>query len=92
MKKRIYKSKASKKKISKRKGLKKYTVPFSGYYFGGGRIYGQRVVFAENAEKARAKVQAPFDKRDDEPIMSAHKAEKWRKGEKSGSKIYSYWN
>ena len=79
------------KKRSKRKGLKKFTVPFSGYYFGGGRIFGQRVVFAKDAESARRKVQAPFDKRDDEPVMTAHRADKWRKGDKSGSEIYSFW-
>lgn len=44
-----------------KKGLKKFTVPYSGRYFDGGRIYGQRVVFAENAEAATQKVQKTFD-------------------------------
>lgn len=73
------------------KGLKKFTVPYSGTYFDGGRIYGQRVVFAENAEAATKKVQKTFDDREDEPIMQAGKATKWAHGEVSDSKIYPYW-
>ena len=74
-----------------KKGLKKFTVPYSGRYFDGGRIYGQRVVFAKNAEAATQKVQKTFDDRDDEPIMYAGKATKWVHGEVSDCEIYPYW-
>lgn len=73
------------------KGLKKFTVPYSGRYFDGGRIYGQRVVFAENAEAATQKVQQSFDDREDEPIVSAGQAAKWVHGEVSDCEIYPYW-
>lgn len=71
-----------------RKGMKKFTVPYSGTYFDGGRIYGQRVVFAENAEDATKKVQKTFDDREDEPITYAGKATKWVHGEVSDCEIY----
>lgn len=74
-----------------KKGMKKFTVPYSGTYFDGGRIYGQRVVFAENAEDATKKVQKTFDDRDDEPITYAGKATKWVHGEVSDCEIYPYW-
>ena len=74
-----------------KKGHKKFTVPFEGTYFGGGKIFGQKIVFAENEESARKKVQNIFDSRDDEPITYAGKPSKWVAGEKSGSEIYPYW-
>ena len=73
------------------KGLKKFTVPYSGRYFDGGRIYGQRVVFAKNAEAATKKVQQSFDDREDEPIVSVGQATKWVHGEVSDCEIYPYW-
>lgn len=75
-----------------KKGNKKFTVHYSGTYFDGGRIYGQRVVFAPDKESAERKVQDCFDKRDDEPIMGVSSVEKWRAGETAGSEIYPYWN
>ena len=54
-------------------------------------IYGQRVVFAKNAEAATQKVQKTFDDRDDEPITYAGQATKWIHGEVSDCEIYPYW-
>lgn len=73
------------------KGLKKFTVPYSGTYFDGGRIYGQRVVFAKNEEAATQKVQQSFDDKEDEPIVHAGKAVKWSHGDVSDAEIYPYW-
>lgn len=74
-----------------KQGLKKFTVPYEGHYFDGGRIFGQRVVFAEDAKAATAKVQKTFDDKDDEPIVHAGIATKWEPGEISKSEIYPYW-
>ena len=75
-----------------KKGNKKFTVHYVGTYFDGGRIYGQRIVFALDKESAGRKVQDCFDRRDDEPIMGVSSVEKWSKDDRSGSEIYAYWN
>lgn len=75
-----------------RKGLKKFTVTYSGTYFDGGRIYGQKIRFAENEESARAKVQDCFDRREDEPMCGVSSVSKWKAGEHSDCEIYPYWN
>lgn len=74
-----------------KKGLKKFTVPYSGTYFDGGKIFGQRVVYAENAESAAKKVDDAFRKMDDEPLMYAGQAKKWFPSEKTEEEIYPYW-
>lgn len=74
-----------------KKGLKKFTVPYSGTYFDGGKIFGQRVVYAENEESASNKVDDVFRNMDDEPLMYAGQARKWFPGEKTEDEIYPYW-
>lgn len=74
-----------------KKGLKKFTVPYSGTYFDGGKIFGQRVVYAASAEDASRKVDGAFQKTNDEPIVHAGIAEKWHPGEKSDCEIFPYW-
>lgn len=74
-----------------KKGYKKFTVPYEGTYFDGGKIFGRRVVFAESEEMAKKKVQDVFDCRDDEPITYAGKPTKWVPGETTESEIYPYW-
>ena len=73
------------------KGLKKFTVYYSGRYFDGGRIYGARVVFSSDALAATRKVQDIFDRSDDEPIMSAGLAKRWESSDEIGEEIYPYW-
>ncbi len=72
------------------KGLKKFTVPYEGTYFDGGKLFGQRVVFAKSKEDAANKVQQSFTN-DDEPIKYVGSARKWEFGEKTESEIYPYW-
>ena len=72
------------------KRLKKFTVPYEGTYFDGGKIFGQRVVFAQNEEEATEKVQKSFNN-EGEPITYACKARKWKKEDKSEAEIYGYW-
>lgn len=72
------------------KGLKKFTVPYEGTYFDGGKIFGQSVVFAESKEEAANKVQQTFQN-DDEPIRRIGLVRKWKYGEKSDFEIYPYW-
>lgn len=73
------------------KGLKKFTVPYCGIYFDGGKIFGKQVVYAASAEAASKKVDDVFQKTNDEPIMYVGAAEKWQQGEKTDSEIFPYW-
>lgn len=69
----------------------KFTVPYEGTYFDGGKLFGAAIIYAENAEKAQEKLQKTFDERGDEPITYAGKAYLWSSDDHIGEEIYPYW-
>ena len=74
-----------------KKGMKKFTVPYSGKYFDGGKFCGQQVVFAANADEASKKVDDSFTKGSETPIVQVGKAVKWQPGEKNDFQDFLEW-
>ena len=73
-----------------RKGLKKFTVPYEGKYYDGTRVFGLKIVFAENEIKARYKAEIELKNRKI-PILYVGKAVKWEFEDETVEEIFPYW-